>query len=260
MPTSPGRFYFWQQRAAYVGPGQSASLHSHHAAQILIGLSSPIRVRTAADADWQEHRGVLVQADQTHETDLAIGSVATIWLEPGSSEAQQLATSRREPAVQGISADQLAGIVPLLQECLDEQCDAARAEASIAEVMGVLALGEPDRLDPRVERARELLGMAPGRRISWLEVAGKVALSVGRMAHLFKAQVGSSPRRYLLWLRLGDAIGELAKGKSIAVAAHSAGFSDAAHFTRTFRAMLGFTPSAALRSSKFVQDHSSATR
>jgi AraC-like DNA-binding protein len=53
------------------------------------------------------------------------------------------------------------------------------------------------------------------------------------------------PRRYRLWLRLLDAVGELAQGSSIAEAACSAGFSDAPHLTRTFRRMLGFTPAAA---------------
>jgi AraC-like DNA-binding protein len=68
--------------------------------------------------------------------------------------------------------------------------------------------------------------------------------------------MGLPVRRYLLWLRLRDAVGELARGVSVARAAHAAGFADGPHFSRTFRRMLGFTPSDALRlrPSMFVHD------
>jgi len=41
---------------------------------------------------------------------------------------------------------------------------------------------------------------------------------------------------------------------SITEAAHAAGFADGAHFSRTFRRMMGFTPSDASLVSRFVQD------
>jgi Berberine and berberine like/Helix-turn-helix domain len=41
--------------------------------------------------------------------------------------------------------------------------------------------------------------------------------------------------------------GELAGGKAVADAADAAGFSDAAHFTRTFRRMIGATPGQVLQ-------------
>jgi len=76
------------------------------------------------------------------------------------------------------------------------------------------------------------------------ELATAVGLSPSRLAHLFRAQTGLPVRRYLLWLRLGDALQQLAHGVSLTTAAHAAGFADSAHFSRTFRAMLGITPSA----------------
>jgi AraC-like DNA-binding protein len=124
------------------------------------------------------------------------------------------------------------------------------------EVIGILApCTQPTPiLDPRVVRARELLRSAPIHRLTLGDLAAAVSLSPSRLAHLLRAHLGLPVRRYLLWLRLRDALREIAGGATITCAAHAAGFADAPHLDRTFRRMLGFTPSAALRVSRFVQD------
>jgi AraC-like DNA-binding protein len=61
--------------------------------------------------------------------------------------------------------------------------------------------------------------------------------------HAFTESVGVPVRPYILWLRLQRAACDLMNGDSVTSAAHRAGFSDAAHLTRTFRRMLGATPS-----------------
>jgi AraC-like DNA-binding protein len=71
--------------------------------------------------------------------------------------------------------------------------------------------------------------------------------------HVFTESVGVPVRPYLLWLRLQRAACDLVNGASVTTAAHAAGFSDAAHLTRTFRRMLGTTPTdIALRKKRSV--------
>jgi AraC-like DNA-binding protein len=60
--------------------------------------------------------------------------------------------------------------------------------------------------------------------------------------HVFTESVGLPLRRYILGLRLQRACSELKAGSNVTSAACCAGFSDAAHLTRTFRRMLGITP------------------
>src|SRR4029453_15865292 len=55
--------------------------------------------------------------------------------------------------------------------------------------------------------------------------------------------LGVPVRPYILWLRLQRAACDMMNGASVTNAAYRAGFSDAAHLTRTFRRMLGATPS-----------------
>lgn len=68
-------------------------------------------------------------------------------------------------------------------------------------------------------------------------------LSASRFTHLFKDQTGMSFRSYLLWLKLRAAIELLSKKHNLTYAAHEAGFTDSAHFSRIFSRTFGFAPS-----------------
>jgi AraC-like DNA-binding protein len=74
-------------------------------------------------------------------------------------------------------------------------------------------------------------------------LAGIAALSPSRFMHAFTESIGVPVRPYILWLRLQRAACDLMNGATVTNAAHRAGFSDAAHLTRTVRRMLGATPS-----------------
>ncbi len=61
------------------------------------------------------------------------------------------------------------------------------------------------------------------------------------VGHLFR------PEQLLPFDACSAAAAELTGGASVTTAAHGAGFSDSAHLTRTFRRMLGTTPSEIAR-------------
>ena len=254
--SAPGRFYFWGERALYLGPGVPATVHAHHAVQVCIPLDGTVRLRSGPAARWHAYAGAVIPSNQPHESDVAVPLIAAFWLEPDTPEARRVAHGRRVLPFMPVERAKLVTIVPPLRECWHERYGAQRAAALMDEVMRALTPARRSNVgtDPRVVRARAALGSAPDRRLPLAELAARVALSPSRLAHLLRPELGLPARRYLLWLRLRDAVGELTRGVSITAAAHAAGFADAAHFTRTFRRMLGFTPSAALRVSQFVQD------
>jgi AraC-like DNA-binding protein len=262
-----GRIYFSEQRVLYLGPSLAVSAHRHYAVQVFLPLSGRIRLRTGPGAKWREFQGAVVPSGLRHEADSPVSLLATLWLDPNLEKAQRLAPPRAHAAIASVDRARLERIAPRLRECWNEGCASQRAFALVDEVAESLApppTPEP-ALDPRVALARRMLRSLARSRASVGEIAAALSLSPSRLTHLFSAELGMPPRRYLLWLRLLDAVDALAHRASIAEAACDAGFSDAPHLTRTFRRMLGFTPAAAQhvdflraaspeRGSRIVQD------
>ena len=75
------------------------------------------------------------------------------------------------------------------------------------------------------------------------ELAGACGVSPSRLTHLFRQETGTSLRRYRSWVRLRSALDVLWSKQSLTDLAHSTGFADSAHFSRTTRQMLESTPS-----------------
>jgi AraC-like DNA-binding protein len=98
-------------------------------------------------------------------------------------------------------------------------------------------------LEPRVQRVLTNLRSAIGSRISsdvsLKTLAASAGLSPSRFLHVFRQEMGVPLRPYIRWLRLQQAVCHLLAGAALSKAAHHAGFSDAAHMSRTFRGVMG---------------------
>ena len=63
----------------------------------------------------------------------------------------------------------------------------------------------------------------------------------------FRQLYGTSPHRYLVMRRLGQARSAMREGASLAAAAIGAGFADQSHMSRHFKRTYGMTPAAWVR-------------
>ncbi|MBC2902423.1 helix-turn-helix domain-containing protein [Streptomyces cupreus] len=103
----------------------------------------------------------------------------------------------------------------------------------------------PPGVDPRVRRAEALIAADPGAPHTVRSLAGQVALSPSRFAHLFTQQLGVSPMRALREARLRHAA-RLLEGTDLSVEriAAASGFVSPFHFNRVFRERYGTPPGA----------------
>lgn len=98
-------------------------------------------------------------------------------------------------------------------------------------------------VDPRVQRAQELIAADPGAPHTVRSLAGEVSLSPSRFAHLFTQQLGRSPMRALREARLHHAA-RLLENTDLSVerVAAASGFASPFHFNRVFRDRYGTPP------------------
>jgi AraC-like DNA-binding protein len=94
-------------------------------------------------------------------------------------------------------------------------------------------------VDPRIQRVLDWMSQASEGAITAAQAASVACLSERRFSHLFVEETGLPFRTYVLWRRLMKAVERRAAGETLTEAAHQAGFSDSAHFSRTFLRMFG---------------------
>ncbi|MGB5076234.1 MAG: AraC family transcriptional regulator, partial [Sphingorhabdus sp.] len=178
----------------------------------------------------------------------ARGAVAFLFIAPESAVGRGL---ERElfagRAFVRLAEGHLASMLEELRNCMRDGFAEDEMRGLGKKIIGTLPAVEDHALpDPR---ARAMIAYARqnlDETISLPAAASHVGLSHSRARHLFVAQTGLPFKTYVLWARLERAVALYAQGSSLTKAAHTAGFADSAHLSRTFRRTFGL-PAAALR-------------
>lgn len=102
-----------------------------------------------------------------------------------------------------------------------------------------------------VRRALLLLERNVDSRLSVADMAAELRIGVRQLERVFRAELGLSPAAYARRLRLRHAHQLLVETpRPVADVAAEAGFADAAHFTRRYRAAFGITPTQARKATR----------
>jgi AraC-like DNA-binding protein len=98
-------------------------------------------------------------------------------------------------------------------------------------------------LDKRVEKIVEMMRADVRGELTLTEFAHSVNLSVWRLSHIFKSDVGMPPIKYLKLLRMERAKGLLESSfLSVKEIAFQVGLNDESHFVRDFKLTYGHSP------------------
>lgn len=215
--------------------------HSHHAVQIVIGLGGQFRLWLADDELTAPY--IAVAPDAPHRFD-ADGAYAILFVEPESRAGRAIVAST-------FPEGDLRALPPSSFDGLSAQLSALGGTPSptSGELMAIgreliEGLAGDDRHGPIDARIQDIVHWVAkaDQPITLDAAAGIAGLSPSRFSHLFVEQTGLSFKTYLLWVRLTRAVRLMTEGLTLTAVAHEAGFSDSAHFSRTFRRMFGIAP------------------
>lgn len=244
-----GRVLLWSGGSLWMGRATGrAEAHAHHAIQISMGLSGPLRL-CADEGPWREHRVALVRPHRRHRFDGSGETVAQIFVEPETAQGRALLQQADAAAIVDLPGE---AIQPLLAQLLasfnGDAPDAALVALSQRIVATLCGQGAPALgVDPRISRAIDFIRARLAEPVTLAQAAAAAHLSPSRFRHLFVAQTGMSLRAYLLWARVEAAVGAAMAGQSWTEAAQDWGFADSAHLSRTCRRMFGIAPTMLVR-------------
>ncbi len=211
--------------------------HAHHALQIAFA-DRPISFFTPGSG-WTRHNGFIVACNQVHQLAADTSSVVLVYVEPDSHAGRIIGRrlgAQPVVALESAERDRLSAVTL----CNGTQAFNKCIEHSLAipdQPVQLLPLRD-DLISHVIQTVqRSIDGSFQAR-----ELAHQAGLSLSRFQHRFRRHTGMAVRPFLRWRRLLQAITHLQDGRSISDAAYAAGFSDAAHMSRTMRRHFGISP------------------
>jgi len=98
--------------------------------------------------------------------------------------------------------------------------------------------------NPAVERTKEYIQNHYAEEILLQDLRKISGWSAYHLIRIFRREVGRSPHKYLVNVRIEQTKLLLIQGRPIIEIAQETGFADQSHFTRCFKTVVGITPGA----------------
>ncbi|MBN8853188.1 MAG: helix-turn-helix transcriptional regulator [Sphingobacteriales bacterium] len=240
--------YMSPTRMMVFSPQLTADVHQHTVIQFTCSLDGkPFSVWTESGG-WQRVEAVLINSGVAHGVKDFSGWQATICIMPDLWQGSRIQNKVLEGcSVRYFEAKDIVPLLGQLQAALEQPiADGARFH-SLANMVYRYLLQEQGftpPIDDRIVKAIRFIRQNIHDKIPASALASEVYLSEDRFLHLFREQMGAPLRQYILWQRLAAATEAFVEGRSAKEAAYHAGFSDPAHFSRTFLQMFGALPSS----------------
>lgn len=230
--------FLWEGAALYLGSLSDIEVHRHNAVQVCVGIEEPFRIRL--DDNWLETPYVVIPANVRHQL-FAARPVLCALVDRDSHLGL---------GVQEVSTN--AKVAPTRFECIPRTIEEAK-EAVYTLVSPLERKKVTLESDARIQKAIEQMSTQCEQALFAQKIAEGIGLSESRFLHLFTEHQGLPFRRYALWQKIIRSVSLASKGTDLTTSAHAGGFSDLAHFSRTFKDSFGLSPSKLFKNSRNVQ-------
>ena len=224
--------------------GLSKNVHANHCIKVLLG-EDPLVV--TYDREKIYSRGFIIKSDTSHKIK-ASDLVISIFIDPETDIGKAINKLFKRTKVLKLEEKTSVTLLNYFSTSLENHLTELEIKNTVLKSIFTTPIFETSSaLDTRIEKVLFQIKTSENFDIEFNELLTICSLSESRLLHLFKKEIGITIRKYILWCRVQRAIKSITTGGSMKQAASSAGFTDAAHFNRTFVAMYGITPSSMLK-------------
>lgn len=249
--------FLWEGMYLFIGFGLETHSHNHHALQLAFTTDKPFLMKMK-DGEWGNYTSLMLASDCPHQCNASQSRIIFISVDPSSFIAKRLKEVFLKFSLFNILSGETTNnfindLLLLLINPNDYNSIRKLIFQFFAQLSGAESASSHSVIDSRIEQAVQIIKNSHNRKITLEYIAQNVFISESRLVHLFKEQIGIPIRRYILWYRLNLAVKKIIDKKNLTEAAYSAGFSDAAHFSRTFSKVFGISPSTILKNSQNIQ-------
>ncbi|WKD49663.1 AraC family transcriptional regulator [Microbulbifer spongiae] len=213
MPTFPSSLFPFS--------ANRISAHAMPTTCVLCGIDGPIALKTATE---RIEGAILLVRPQVHHQVKAVGCARLLNFDGLAFPFSDTLARSLEGHLQGITIDALWG-----------------SEKRRLELREQLAHKQP-LCPPDISAIVSHLAQDPMSRMTQIELAEKLGMERTQSLRYFKQFTGMTFRSYKRWLGIQNAAYQLISGDLVRNAALDNGFSDTAHLSRSFRTVLGITP------------------
>ncbi|MBU2604223.1 MAG: helix-turn-helix domain-containing protein [Actinobacteria bacterium] len=228
----------------YVAPTASDTRTCRQAGVLLLSLEGcDIEVKAAGGTHRAE--GFLIAPGVHRQLDTRGQAVLSLHLDPVHPVYRAFAKNRTDCPIIPIDYSAYRDLDSSLHAAYAGEICADKAGNLFADLVSISAEflpGAEARDDRIAQMLSELNSMAP-EDIMFRDLVRQIGLSESRLSHLFSEDVGLPLRSFHLWKKIVYAIKMIARESNMTRVALDSGFSDSAHFSRTFRQTLGLSPS-----------------
>lgn len=236
--------YIWNCVSAVFYSFYLTPFHSHNTMQLIFDLKKKFKFRVQ-NGSWGTYKSLIVKENTIHQLDTNDSVQLIIYVDSESDIAKAIKLKYlQQNDLFAPEKDILNCLKPgQLEQCLIEP-NMGLLERSVHQLLNQLVDEKrPIRIDERVKEVINILGAECSEEITTKLLSERIFLSESRLRYLFKANMGVSLHRYIIWNKIVVAISKIMNGATVAEAAISCGFSDSSHFHKMVLLMFGISPS-----------------
>lgn len=226
--------------------------HRHPVPCCCFGLDEPLNVRDPETGEPARHWNLLVPPEAPGPLIRANRRATAFAFLSAEHPAYYACLGRRPVRMMSGAVPRGEDLGALMQQIYRNAPSFSDVQERFEALLDRVPGREPD---PRIAQALAALREEDASNLSLEHVARRVCLSPSRLVHLFREETGATFRRQRLWIRIIQSTTLATRTQSLTDIASASGFSDLAHYSRTFRRVFGVKPTSVVRFDGSLQVH-----